>query len=410
MASIIKELTQKILNKEPFAFIKRGDGEEACMRGDEGFNCDGHFYSPSLAALLIEAFSNFEKMENAFIPRFEDQEYYNSLLHRTDNNLGDVKSFYEAIRNDKRKKVFIGPERLGFVNILLNTTSFVAVPLNNCFDSLDEIIFKILTTINNGDDDTIYLFSCGMTAKCIADYLYKNTGEFRNSKAITCIDLGSSFDPLVGQTRTYQISTEEIVELYKECFPTIDIVIPTLGRPEGLKRCVDSIPKIIYPTGKINVIIKEDEPRIGVAKRLNQGFEEGDGDWVVYGSNDIEFTPYSIINALSYSKHYSLISFNTGSILPDKGNICEHFIIEREIVNDVLDGKIFDEDFGHVGVDNLLWRQFDRLGIAIRDDNAAVYHYHFSNGGSKMDEVYELGWKDVDRDREILKDKLDELG
>jgi len=400
MNNFIDLAISKIIEKENFSFVKRGDGEEACMNGDTGSNCDGHLYTIELNDKLVSSYKLFSTIPNVFVPRFEDQEYYNSLLHRTDSNVQKVRQLYRLIREDKRKKIFVGPERLGLVNTILKTNCQIAVPLDNCFNYYDEIVVSLKNEII---DDCIILFSCGMPAKpLIADCLKTNQN-------ITCLDLGSAFDPLIGETRTYQISTQDIVELYKEYLPTIDILIPTLGRPEGLKRCLDSIETIIYPKEKINVIVREDEPRIGVSKRLNELFREGTGEWCIYGSNDIEFTPHSVLNALTHSIIYKLISFNTGQILPDKGNINEHFIINRQSVNDMLDGKIFDEDFGHVGVDNLLWRQYDKKGLAIRANDAIVHHYHFSNGGSEMDEIYSLGWMDVENDRETLSKKLEEI-
>ena len=181
--------------------------------------------------------------------------------------------------------------------------------------------------------------------------------------------------------------------------PKISILIPTLKRPEGLKRCLDSIEKIIYPKDKLEVLVEEDEPRIGVAKRLNKLFKQSTGDLIVYGSNDIEFTPNCLIEVVKYNE--DLIAFNTGEVLPDEGNICEHFAIKRSYV-ETNDNKIFDEDFNHVGVDNLLWT---KCKSKVRADKAIIKHYHFSKGG-QMDDIYELGWSEVEKDRELLKEKL----
>lgn len=202
--------------------------------------------------------------------------------------------------------------------------------------------------------------------------------------------------------------------------PKISILIPTLGRKEGLNRCLESIKGLNYPQGKIEVLVKEDSPRKGVPIRVNELFNESSGDFVVYAANDMEFHPDSVIIALfeigffdkiKEDVNSTLLAFNSGDILPDEGNICEHFMISREAVSNLLGGKIFCEEFNHVGVDNLLWNQIKKRGIVKRSNLAKINHYHFSKGESEMDDVYKMAWNDdnVKKDRELLEKKLKEL-
>lgn len=190
--------------------------------------------------------------------------------------------------------------------------------------------------------------------------------------------------------------------------PTISFVIPTIGREEGLKRCVDSIKDLNYPQEKIDIHIIEDKPRLGVPKRVKQGVEETKGVYICFASNDIEFTPNSLIIAVIQSLLHKkrLVSFNTGELLPDNGNISEHFIIKRDLVAEI--GEIFDTEFNHVGVDNLLWAKCAKIKEALRANDAIVKHFHFSKG-AKMDEIYKLGWEKVEEDRQLLSKKLKEL-
>lgn len=192
--------------------------------------------------------------------------------------------------------------------------------------------------------------------------------------------------------------------------PKISFVIPTLGREDGLKRCIESIEKLNYPEANIEGIIKEDsfENRIGVPKLLKQGIAESTGEWIIYASNDCEFTPESINEALAVGQG-GFVAFNTGEVYPDEGNICEHFMIRRDIIDKI--GEVFDTDFYHVGVDNLLWAKMKKLGIAVRADKAIVKHKHFTKTGEPMDEVYKIAWdsEKVSHDRELLKKKLEQL-
>lgn len=197
-------------------------------------------------------------------------------------------------------------------------------------------------------------------------------------------------------------------KFYKEPVePKITFVIPTLGREDGLKRCLESIEKLNYPKHKIEVIVKQDsyENRTGVPKLLKQGVEESTGDWIIFASNDTQFTPDSITEALAVGdKGY--VAFNTGDLLPDEGNANEHFMIRKDIIEKI--GEVFDTEFYHCGVDNLLMAKMKKLGIFVRADKAVVIHKHFTKGAD-MDKTYELGWSHVEEDRALLKKKLAEL-
>jgi glycosyltransferase involved in cell wall biosynthesis len=191
--------------------------------------------------------------------------------------------------------------------------------------------------------------------------------------------------------------------------PTISFVIPTLGREEGLKRCLESIKNLNYPADKVEVIVKQDsfENRVGVPKLVKQGVEESTGEWVVFASNDTEFTPDSINEALAIGD-LGYVAFNTGEIAPDEGNINEHFMIRRDIIEKI--GEVFDTDFWHVGVDNLLLAKMRKFKIFRRSPKAIVKHFHFTQG-AEMDETYKVGWDEakVAEDRALLSKKLEEL-
>ena len=131
------------------------------------------------------------------------------------------------------------------------------------------------------------------------------------------------------------------------------------------------------------------------------------GSFIVFASNDMEFEKNCLLEALRETK--ALVAFNSGPVYPDEGNICEHFIIRRDFINEI-GGEIFDTEFNHIGVDNLLWAKCFKLNEATRSERAIIHHYHFSKG-SPFDEVYSLVWgrEDVEKDRELLKKKLQEL-
>lgn len=191
--------------------------------------------------------------------------------------------------------------------------------------------------------------------------------------------------------------------------PKVSIIIPTL-RAEGLARTIRSIEALNYPKEKIETIILRDEPRIGVPKRLKEGVEKATGEFIVYGADDMEFHPDCIIAGYQtyvLSGQKKLIAFNGGPVSTDEGNICEHFMITRGAVFGPLHGEIFDTQFNHVGVDNLLWAIMNKAGEATRSEHARFTHHHFSKGGD-MDDVYKIGWNEesVKADRALLAQKL----
>lgn len=189
--------------------------------------------------------------------------------------------------------------------------------------------------------------------------------------------------------------------------PKVTFILPTLDREEGLKRCLDSIEHINYPQDKIEVLVIRGPETVPQKVAKGLALCNPDTQYVVYASDDCEFTSNSLITALLLDK--DLVSFNTGMLYPDYGNICEHFVIKKDFI-EKIGGEIFDTDFHHVGVDNLLWAKAERYGTAKYCKDAVVYHYHFTRGG-KEDDTYKKGWnkEKLTKDRALLKIKLAEL-
>jgi len=222
----------------------------------------------------------------------------------------------------------------------------------------------------------------------------------RRDEALYHFNISRQYKPLLSK---YLFEYRYFYEL-----PKVTILIPTLGRPEGLQKCLESIKRLNYPQELIEVQCEEDEPRLGVPKRVKKLYEQSSGDVLVFASNDTEFTENCLIHAVIESKEHGLVALNTGPVSVDEGNICEHFLIRRDIVEKI--GEIFDTDFFHVGVDNLLWAKCKKIGEAFRSNNAIMIHNHFSKTKSQtMDSVAKLGWSNADADRELLKKKLAEL-
>ena len=194
-----------------------------------------------------------------------------------------------------------------------------------------------------------------------------------------------------------------------ETLPKISFVLPTIGRQEGVARCMNSILDLNYPEDKKEIIVITDKPRLGLPKRLKEGVEQSTGEFIVYAADDMEFTPDCLLEALKCAQEASLVTFNTGTLLEDEGNICEHFMIKKDFISEI-GGEIFDTDFNHVGVDNLLWEKCKKLNQAKRCENAMIKHYHFSTIGEN-DEYYEASWnrEALIKDRRLFVKKMEDL-
>ena len=214
-AELLNELTERIRQGLPVSFTKCGDGEAAAMSGEVGENCDGHPYSLELGAALRKAFAFLGTLPDIHVIQWNDQERYQALLHHEgQEDIGQTKRFWLTVRDCTRPKVFVGPERLGGAAALLKA-EHVVIPLVNAFGSYTQIRHA-LTMEMKVEPGTIFVFCAGMPSKSwIAEVL-------NAYPSASCIDAGSAFDPIfVGNTRTGQLSREQVWELYSDVLPPL---------------------------------------------------------------------------------------------------------------------------------------------------------------------------------------------
>lgn len=192
--------------------------------------------------------------------------------------------------------------------------------------------------------------------------------------------------------------------------PTVTIIIPQLGRPEGLQRCLQSIYALNYPQERINTLVLADEGEKTVPQKIKQGVELSSGEWICYAANDMEFETDSLKIAVTagIENGKSLVSFNEGELLPDKGNICTHFVIKRSFIPSLENGEIFSCDFIHAGCDNWLHAQAEKMNEFMYCEDAKIIHRHFSRG-TEYDWVYKKAYENRARDVETLQKKLSSL-
>ena len=262
-----------------------------------------------------------------------------------------------------------------------------------------------------GDGDLVY--DPGIRAFSDVFWLAERSSERSSDKSRMRILTPDYFFPYNHQTNRTEITANtRVFHHYAKSWvapefnplPLVSIIIPTLGRPNGLQRCIDSIQRLNYPHHRVETIIVDGPDT--VPEKVRRGLEQSHGNLIVYAANDMEFTPDSLWLAVDASKKHGLVAFASGPLYPDRGNICEHFLIRRDMIEKV--GEIFSTRFHHVGCDNLLWAKCSALGEAYRCEEARVLHHHFT-AGAEMDDVYQKGWSKVEEDREILREELKEL-
>jgi len=216
----IQSFQKMIEDGTNFSFTKIGDGEINCMQGVQGANCDDHPYGQKLGDALEDSFLYLSKLDRSYLggwidmmpnkdilKKFRINANYEMLIHTSITP--EKYAFYNAVKQSKRKKIFIGPERLGEVKNFLNINQMIKVPLVNAFSYNFNLV---------PEKDAIYIFSAGMTSKVWITKL------LRQNKEITCIDCGSAFDPLFyGVTRTRQIDIKILRDFYSELLPNTQL-------------------------------------------------------------------------------------------------------------------------------------------------------------------------------------------
>ena len=219
-------LTYRLIGQKPFIFVRYGDGALECIAGKTGGTCDGELYSKSLAEDLVRCWNLlFTRPEQAVIGnwlsasfdersvsnRYESE--YQALISHASKVSGidptfvhfealllmrdseELVNFYKAIRNDKRKKLLMGPATWMPAADVLNT-AFYGIPVIKDLHALKDEI-RIGLDIRDFD---VLLYGAGMAGNIpVIDHWNANPEK-------TYINLGSALDPLYrGRTRKQQL-------------------------------------------------------------------------------------------------------------------------------------------------------------------------------------------------------------
>ena len=100
--------------------------------------------------------------------------------------------------------------------------------------------------------------------------------------------------------------------------PLVSIVVPTVGRPEALTRCLNSIAATVTCSHEVICVTVDDDEatadalrghpvrtlvqsgRQGFVRAANAGFREARGEWLFQLNDDCRLLPHSVANAIRF--------------------------------------------------------------------------------------------------------------
>ena len=223
-------LSECIRSGTPVSFSKYGDGEYACAKLFNGYNCDADFYTQKKQIALIESFKYMaETATNAYISYWTDDisSYWQSLtqtpvrwskLHTLifdDDHVKEKIELYKTIKQSPLKKIYICNPLMEKARTLLNIDLMVFIPMNNWFDTLFEELIQQLKNVISADEQYIIMCSAGMGSKVVICELTK---LFPNN---IYLDIGSALDTICTKriTRDSNRTYEKVVYYLQDILP-----------------------------------------------------------------------------------------------------------------------------------------------------------------------------------------------
>lgn len=214
------ELIKKLINKEPFTFTRFGDGEMLAIWQDpkRTVNCDGHTYFPDMGIALNNVLKSNpkyhvglqnmvrnlhpEKLEQYFLENNIDIDFCEAdMLHRASIR-GNIKPFFDAL-NSVDNLILAAPNYMMEIKKYVQFKFYANVPNENCWTAKNLIKKDTRILINDllekGEKNIVVIMAASMPSNVIIHELHDIFGD-----RITLIDIGSVFDPFVGNNiRSY---------------------------------------------------------------------------------------------------------------------------------------------------------------------------------------------------------------
>lgn len=232
----LEEFTKRLLLGNNFTIVKFGDGEFRNMisKDEREHNCDGCNYFKELGLELIRSYIYCLNNTNIYINRWHSHVYnvqfemekeakfdpsrkflfYDLLVQKlipgpTPGSPRTFKNsqitFFKAVKAVQRTKIYVSNENMvRALAPLLCINYGILVPEVNSYNSKNQIlenIDKLLEQLKT-NKDIIFLFSCGMFSKVLISIL---SNKYPDN---TFLDIGSTFDGLIKQSRDFNGTVE----------------------------------------------------------------------------------------------------------------------------------------------------------------------------------------------------------
>lgn len=176
--------------------------------------------------------------------------------------------------------------------------------------------------------------------------------------------------------------------------PRVSICVPSLGRPDKLRRLLNSI-KEHADYDNYEVIVGADEPipnNVGAPKMLTKLVAKSQGELVMFLGNDCVAKPGFLREAVwAMARNFPDLDGMVG--LNDeywpKGAVAPHWMASKKLLPH-LDGEFFHTGYKHLGCDNELMFRVESIGKYAFADKAKIFHDHpMVTGWNNIDKYYE---------------------
>jgi hypothetical protein len=179
-------------------------------------------------------------------------------------------------------------------------------------------------------------------------------------------------------------------------------LVVSRGDKKSLRACI----KTRVPYGISETVLGPGD----FAAKLHLGYCETDDPWIFQAAEDITFQPGWADEAIRVAEATGALVIGTndeGNPAVIRGNHSTHSLIARSYCDDPgasLDGPgtVFSRAYGHQFVDNELVGLARARRVWAFAHRSVVTHNHPSWGKSEMDDIYLLGQKNFEGDRQIF--------
>jgi glycosyltransferase involved in cell wall biosynthesis len=187
----------------------------------------------------------------------------------------------------------------------------------------------------------------------------------------------------------------------------VSVIIPSMNRPDRLKRCVESLKASVSNPEEVECITVIDcdmesqqsmigmlwpvvmfsPERLGAITSWNIGLMVSRSNRVVFAGDDLEWTPGWLDMAIKAHQEklggYGMLGFNDGY---QNGNtLAVHYLIDKQFVKDIFGGRIAFPMFEFYCNDTVANRLAKKVNRFWWDKSVLVAHHHYTQTGVKDD-------------------------